>query len=357
MGRGGRIRQAAGIKHPRSASAGGRAPPAVSGTRRALAMASRPRTSSKKVIYAALLGNLVIAISKFGAAAFTGSAAMLSEAVHSLVDTGNEVLLLYGIRRAVRPPDEAHPLGHGRELYFWSFIVALLIFALGAGVSVIDGVDQLRHPSPISNPTVNYAVLGISFLFEGASWCISLTEFRARKGSLGYLEAVRRSKDPTSFMVLFEDSAAIIGILIALIGTYASEALQQPVFDGAASLAIGLVLAVTSMFLARESKSLLIGEAARPALVRSICRLAAEQPGIERVNGVITVQMAPDQVFVALSVDFADDLKAADIEAAVAALEQRIKRENPEVAAVFVKPQTASAFQRARDRRFSDRAI
>ena len=316
-------------------------------------MASRPRTSSKKVIYAALLGNLAIAISKFGAATFTGSAAMLSEAVHSLVDTGNEVLLLYGIRRAARPPDEAHPLGHGRELYFWSFIVALLIFALGAGVAVIDGIDQLRHPSPISNPTVNYVVLGISFLFEGASWCISLKEFRARKGSLGYLEAVRRSKDPTSFIVLFEDSAALVGILIALIGTYASEALQQPIFDGVASLAIGLVLAVTSMFLARESKSLLIGEAARPALVRSICRLAAEQPGIERVNGVITVQMAPDQVFVALSVDFADDLTASDIEAAVAALEQRIKQEDPEVAAVFVKPQAASAFGRARDRRFS----
>ncbi|MDB5406506.1 MAG: hypothetical protein JWL84_1418 [Rhodospirillales bacterium] len=151
-------------------------------------------------------------------------------------------------------------------------------------------------------------MLGLSFLFEGASWRISLKEFRAGKGSLGYLEAVRRSKDPTSSVVLLEDSAALIGILIALIGTYASGALRQPVFDGLASIGIGLVLAVTSMLLARESKSLLIGEAARPAVVRSICRLAAEQPGIERVNGVITVQMAPHQVFVALSVDFADHL-------------------------------------------------
>jgi cation diffusion facilitator family transporter len=299
------------------------------------------------------LGNLAVAMAKFGAAAFTGSAAMLSEAVHSLVDTGNELLLLYGIRRAARPPDEAHPLGHGRELYFWSFIVALLIFALGAGVSIVEGIERVRHPSPVVNPTVNYIVLGLSFLFEGASWCISLKQFRARKGSLGYLEAVRRSKDPPSFIVLFEDSAALVGILIALIGTYASEALRQPVFDGLASIAIGLVLAVTSMLLARESKSLLIGEAARPALVRSICRMAAEQPGIERVNGVITVQMAPHQVFVALSVDFADHLTASDIEAAVAGLEERIKKAHPDVAAVFVKPQTAATFQRARDRRFT----
>lgn len=314
-------------------------------------MASRPRTSSKKVVYAALLGNVAIAVSKFVAAEFTGSSAMLSEAVHSLVDSGNEVLLLYGMRRAARPPDEAHPLGHGRELYFWSFIVAVLIFALGAGVSIIEGVNRVRHPSPLSNPMVNYIVLGISFLFEGASWCLSLKQFRARKGSLGYLEAVHRSKDPTSFIVLFEDSAALVGILIAFAGTYASHALQQPIFDGAASLAIGVVLAVTSILLARESKSLLIGEAAQPALVQAICRLAAAQPGIERVNGLITVQMAPDQVFVALSAEFADDLSASDIEAAVAGLEQRIREENPDVATLFVKPQTASAFGPARDRR------
>jgi cation diffusion facilitator family transporter len=276
---------------------------------------------------------------------------MLSEAVHSLVDTGNEVLLLYGLRRAARPPDDAHPLGHGRELYFWSFIVAVLIFALGAGVSALEGINHLRDPAPISSPVVSYVVLGLSFLFEGASWRVAMKEFRAVKGTLGYLEAVRRSKDPTSFIVLFEDSAALLGLLIALVGTWAAEALGQPAFDGAASLAIAAVLAVTSMLLARESKGLLIGEAARPDLARSICRLATEQPGVERANGLITVHMAPHQVFAALSIEFADDLAAPQIEAAVSAFEQRIKTEHPEVVAVFVKPQTMAAFRRGHEHR------
>jgi cation diffusion facilitator family transporter len=310
------------------------------------------RTSSKKVIYAALLGNLAIAVTKFGAASFTGSSAMLSEAIHSLVDTGNGLLLLYGLRRAARPPDDFHPLGYGRELYFWSFIVAVLIFGLGAGVSVLEGIDRVRHPAPISDPFVSYIVLGLSLLFEGGSWSIAFDEFRAAKGTLGYWEAVRESKDPNSFVVLFEDSAALLGLLIALVGTYASEKLEMPVFDGVASLAIGLVLAVTSMFLARESKGLLIGEAARPGLVRSICRMATEQTGIERANGVITVHLAPRQVFVALSVEFADDLTASGVEDAVARFEARVKAAHPEVAAIFVKPQTPAAFRRARERRF-----
>src|SRR5207237_6480378 len=164
-----------------------------------------------KVIYAALLGNVLVALTKFAAAGLTGSSAMVSEAIHSLVDTGNEVLLLYGLRRAARPPDEAHPLGHGRELYFWSFIVALLIFAVGAGIAVLEGIDHIRHPRAVSDPAVNYIVLAVSFVFEGASWRVALEQFRAHKGRLGYLEASRLSKDPTSFMVLFEDSAALVG--------------------------------------------------------------------------------------------------------------------------------------------------
>ncbi|TMA47160.1 MAG: cation diffusion facilitator family transporter, partial [Deltaproteobacteria bacterium] len=210
------------------------------------------RRSSRKVVYAALLGNVLVALTKFAAAGVTGSSAMVSEAIHSLVDTGNEILLLYGLRRAARPPDELHPLGHGRELYFWSFIVTLLIFALGAGVSVYEGISHVIAPVPISNSIVNYVVLGLAFVFEGISCGVAMKEFRSAKGKRGYFEAVRQSKDPTMFMVLFEDSAALIGVMIALAGIAASETLDRPVLDGAASIGIGVLLGVVAMFLARE---------------------------------------------------------------------------------------------------------
>jgi len=212
------------------------------------------RRSSKKVVYAALLGNVLVALTKFAAAGLTGSSAMVSEAIHSLVDTGNEILLLYGLRRAARPPDELHPLGHGRELYFWSFIVTLLIFALGAGVSVYEGISHVIAPVPISNSIVNYVVLGLAFVFEGISWGVAIKEFRSAKGKRGYFEAVRQSKDPTMFMVLFEDTAALIGLMIALAGIATSEALDRSVLDGAASIGIGVLLGVVAMFLAREAK-------------------------------------------------------------------------------------------------------
>src|SRR6266851_10067087 len=208
---------------------------------------ARRRSSRKLVVYAALLGNLLVALTKFVAAALTGSSAMVSEAIHSLVDTGNEVLLLYGLRRAARPPDQLHPLGYGRELYFWSFIVTILIFALGAGVSMYEGIRHVMAPAPISNPVVNYVVLGLALVVEGASWGVAIKEFRAVKGKRGYFEAVRHSKDPTMFMVLFEDTAAIIGIMIALAGIAASQALRRPVLDGVASIGIGLLLGVVAM--------------------------------------------------------------------------------------------------------------
>src|SRR5437867_10965299 len=218
--------------------------------------------SSKKVVYAALLGNVLVALTKFAAARLTGSSAMVSEAIHSLVDTGNEILLLYGVRRTARPAVELQPLGHGRELYCWSVIVTLLIFALGAGVSVYEGVSHVIAPVPISNSIVNYVVLGLAFVFEGISWGVAIKEFRSAKGKRGYFEAVRQSKDPAMFMVLFEDTAAVIGVLIALAGIGASETLGLPILDGVASIGIGIVLAVVAMFLAREAKGLLIGEPA-----------------------------------------------------------------------------------------------
>lgn len=306
------------------------------------------RRGSKFVIYAALAGNLAIAAAKGGAALWTGSSAMLSEAIHSLVDTGNQGLLLYGLHRAARPPDAAHPLGYGRELYFWTFIVALLVFALGAGISLYEGVVHIRHPHPIEDASVTYAVLGLSFLFEGGSWWAALKEFQAAKGELGYMEAVRLSKDPTTMTVLLEDSAALLGLIIAFAGILSAQLLGIPELDGVASIVIGLVLALTAAILARETKGLLIGEAADPALERSILRLAAEDRGVERVNGALTVHLSPDQVVVNLSVEFHDDLAASDMELAVERMERRITQAHPQVSAVFVRPQRSETYRRRR---------
>jgi cation diffusion facilitator family transporter len=309
-------------------------------------------TSSRRVVYAALAGNLLVALTKAGAAAWTGSSAMLSEAVHSLVDTGNEVLLLYGMHRASRRPDVNHPLGHGRELYFWSFIVAVLIFALGAGVSILQGISHVRDPEPITDPMVNYVVLALSLVFEGYSWVVSFRQFTEAKGTLGYYEAFRRSKDPPSFMVLFEDSAAIIGIVVAAIGTFAASALDEPVWDGVASIVIGLVLAATAILLARESKSLLIGERADADLIASVLSIAGAQAAVSRANGIITVQLAPDQILVALSLNFEDDATVQALEQAVEAIERKVRAAHPEVVALFVKPQTRKMFAEAVRERF-----
>jgi cation diffusion facilitator family transporter len=311
---------------------------------------SAARRSSRKVIYAALLGNLLVALTKGVAAGVTGSSAMWSEAVHSFVDTGNEVLLLYGLHRAARPPDDLHPLGHGRELYFWSFIVTILIFALGAGVSVYQGIRHVVAPAPISYPIVNYVVLGLALVFEGGSWGVAIKEFRAAKGKRGYWEAVRESKDPTMFMVLFEDTAALIGVIIALIGIAASEALHRPVLDGVASICIGLLLGLVAMFLARESKALLIGEPARPEVVASLCAIARAHPGVERTNSLFTVQLGPDQIVAAISVDFVDTLSAADVEAIVAAIEDHVTEVHPEIVLLLIKPQSSAAFARKHTR-------
>lgn len=296
-------------------------------------------SQSTRVVGAALIGNLLVAATKFAAAAITGSSAMTSEAVHSLVDCGNEVLLFYGLRRAARPPDADHPFGHGRELYFWSFIVAVAVFALGACASVYEGVRHIQSPVPIRNPVVNYVVLGLALVFEGGSWRVAFEQFRAVKGGMGYWEAVRTSKDPTTFTVLAEDTAAILGILIAFAGTVAAGALGRPVLDGLASIAIGVLLGLVAVVLARETKGLLIGEPARSELVSSICAMARAMPGIDRSNGLFTVHIGPREVVAALSVDFDDTLSAGEVERIVAELEDRVRKAHPEVVSLLVKPQ------------------
>jgi cation diffusion facilitator family transporter len=303
-------------------------------------------SGSKRVIYAALAGNFLIAATKFVAAFFTGSSAMLSEGVHSVVDTGNGFLLLYGLSRAARPADRTHPYGHGREVYFWSFVVALLVFALGAGVSFYEGVVHILEPEPIENPTVNYVVLGFSLLFEGFSWTVALKEFRQAKGGLGWWQAVRQSKDPSVYTVLFEDSAALLGLGVALAGVLASRYLGIPELDGAASIGIALILAATAVFLAREAKGLLMGEAAAPDVEERIKAVAAADPAVGRVNGIVTSHLGPDQIIATLSLEFADDASVADVEAAVERIEAGLKSEVPLVTGFFVKPQTREAWAR-----------
>lgn len=308
--------------------------------------------TSRLTVYAALAGNTAVACTKLAAAMITGSAAMFSEAVHSFVDTGNEVLLLYGYRRSERRPNRVHPFGYGRELYFWSFIVALLLFGFGAGISIYQGVRHVLHPEPMEHVLVSYGVLGLSFLFEGASWVVAWRGFARARGETGFWTAFRRSKDPPSFMVLFEDSAALIGILFAAAGIALADLLAMPVFDGIASILIGLVLAITAILLAVESKSLLIGEGAPPALVSAICRIAQAEPGVANANGALTAQLAPNQSIVALSIEFEDGLTTERIEDIVAAIETRVRQAHPDVVALFVKPQTLQRFELARDRRF-----
>lgn len=303
-------------------------------------------SGSRKVIYAALAGNFLIAATKFAAAFVTGSSAMLSEGIHSLVDTGNGFLLLYGLRRAARPADPTHPFGHGRELYFWSFVVALLVFALGAGVSFYEGVAHMLEPEPIESPLVNYVVLGCSLVFEGFSWMVALKEFRAAKGALGWWQAVRESKDPSVYTVLFEDSAALLGLAVALAGILAAQTFGIPELDGAASIGIALILAATAVFLAREAKGLLMGEAAAPAVQELILSLAAADPAVHSANGLVTVHLGPDQVVAALSVEFADAASVEEVEACVERLEARLKAELPLVTGLFVKPQTRATWAR-----------
>ena len=294
-------------------------------------------SSSKKVIYAALIGNTLVATTKFVAATITGSSAMLSEGIHSVVDTGNQLLLLLGLHKAKKPADERFPFGHGKEVYFWSFVVAILIFAVGAGVSVYEGIIHLMHPAPIKNPYVNYIVLALAMLFEGAALYFALTEFSRTKGKWSYLEAVQKGKDPTGFVVLFEDSAAMLGLLVAFLGVFLTQLTGNLLFDGLASIVIGLILGGTAVWLAYETKGLLIGESANLRVVKEIRAIVGALPQVEHVNEVLTMHMGPKFILANLSIDFRDDLTAVEIEAAIGSMDAQIKKACPDVQRVFIE--------------------
>ena len=294
-------------------------------------------SGSKTAIFAALAGNALVAVTKFVAAGITGSSAMFSEGIHSVVDTGNQGLLLYGIKKAEKPADEDFPFGHGKEIYFWSFIVAILIFAVGAGVSIYEGIHHIIHPEPMKSVMVNYIVLGLAFLFEGAVFLVALKEFNKVKGEWGYLEAVKRGKDPSLFVVLFEDFAATLGLLVAALGIFLSQTTGILQFDGIASVIIGLILGATALWLAIETKGLLIGERAGQGVVAGIREIVTDRPEIDHVNEVLTMHMGPDFILLNISATFIDSAKASDIEEAIESVSVQIKENYPEVKRIFVE--------------------
>ncbi|MCX2722737.1 cation diffusion facilitator family transporter [Roseibium salinum] len=294
---------------------------------------------SKKVIYAALAGNALIAVTKFAAAAYTGSSAMLSEGIHSLVDTGNQGLLLHGLKKSKQVADERHPFGYGAELYFWSFVVAILIFAVGAGVSIYEGIQKILHPHPVSDPYIAYIVLGLAMIFEAVAWWIAYKEFARVRGTRSTFAAVRDSKDPTVFTVLFEDSAAMLGLIVALAGLLGVQYLGLEWLDGAASVAIGVILALTATLLAYETKGLLIGEGASPELLSKITAIINATPAISHLNEIRTLHRGPRDILLALSVDFVDQVKAGSVEETIYSLERTIKMEMPQVTRLFIEVQ------------------
>ena len=293
--------------------------------------------SSKKAIYAALIGNSMIAVTKFAAAVHTGSSAMMSEGIHSLVDTGNQVLLLYGIKRSNKPVSPGFPFGHGKEIYFWSFVVAMLIFALGGTVSIYKGWQHLSHPTSISNFLINYAVLGFAIVFEGAALWVAFKEFNLSRGSRSIIKAITRGKDPTLFVVVFEDTAALLGLLVALGGLVAYQITGNPIFDALASIGIGVVLIFTALILALESKSLLIGESADPEVVSAIDELLDEHDSVSAVNEVATLHMGPEFIVVTVSIDVNDALSGGQIERSVTRLTRQIKATDPRIQRVFIE--------------------
>lgn len=283
------------------------------------------------------MGNSLISITKFIAATITGSSAMMSEGIHSVVDTGNQVLLLLGLKKAKKPADDRCPFGYGKEVYFWSFVVAIMIFAVGAGISIYEGIHSLSDPHAISNPMVNYIVLGLAMIFEASAWYFAWKEFRKIKGDLSYFQAVRKEKDPTTFVVLFEDSAAMLGLLVAFVGVFLTQFTGILIFDGIASIIIGVILGGTAIWLAHETKGLLIGESADEEIVAGIRKLGDDLDSIKRIKEVLTLHMGPQYILVTINADFISEMNSDELESTTAALSASIKKTYPRVKRVFIE--------------------
>jgi len=300
-------------------------------------MSARPKGISKSriAIYAAIAGNVAIAVTKFVAAAVTGSSAMLSEAIHSVIDTGNGLLILLGVRKSRKPPDSDHPFGHGHELYFWTLIVGVLIFAVGGGMSVYEGIMHILHPTLPENAVWSYSVLGVAAVFEGTTWFLGWKAFNAERGRKGVIETIHETKDPTSFTVLLEDSAALLGLVFAFLGVFFASQLRLPALDGAASVMIGLLLCGVAVLMVYESKGLLVGEGLDHHTLDSIYELVEADPAVERVRHVHSMYLGPDEVLLTIELRFDSNISAVEVRRAVRRLKEVIQSQHPDVSRIF----------------------
>lgn len=305
--------------------------------------------ASKRTLFAALAANAGIAVAKFCGAAYTGSSAMVSEGIHSLVDTGNQVLLLFGIKDASRPADASHPFGYGLRLYFWGFVVAVAVFALGSGVAIYEGAEKVAHPHPIESIWVNVVILFVAILLEGASLVVAMREVRreAKRRGWSVLETIRRHRDPTIFAVVYEETAALAGLVTALVGISLAVALDMPALDGWTSIAIGVILALTALTLARRCYVLLTGQAAEPEIEGRLREILARVRAVEQVNEVRTMHFGPSEVLVLVSADFADETLAGTVERIVSDVEDGLKEEFPEVRRVYIEAQSSDRHNEA----------
>lgn len=299
--------------------------------------------SAKKTIYAAMAANFAIAITKFFAASVTGSSAMLSEGIHSVVDTGNELLLLLEIKLSKKPADDSHPFGYGQELYFWTLIVSLFIFAIGGGMSIYEGISHIRHPEPLSDPFWSYLVLALAVVFEGYSWNLALQGFLAEKKEESFWQAIRASKDPIIFTILLEDTAALIGLVVAFFGVLSGHLLGNVYLDGVASIVIGVILCGVALLLAAESKGLLIGEGADPATVANIRTITNEDPAVAKVLTLLTLHFGPQEILLNLEIEFVEDLETTELAIAVERLEASIREQHPEIKNIFIEAKSIAA--------------
>ncbi|MBF9239216.1 cation diffusion facilitator family transporter [Hymenobacter sp. BT683] len=298
---------------------------------------STTASSSKFAIYGAIGANIAIAISKFTAAFFTGSSAMLSEGIHSLVDSGNGVLILFGVHQSAKAPDARHPFGRSKELYFWALIVAILVFSVGGGMSFYEGIEHIKHPAPITDPTWNYWVLGLSLVFEGISCFLAFKAFNADRGDAGFWATLRRSKDPAVFAILLEDLAALLGLVIALFGVYFGHLLNNPYLDGAASIGIGILLVLVAIFLIYKTKGLLVGTGVEDETLVGVQDIVRAQSGVQHMRAPLTMYMGPTDVILALDVEFENRMTASEVETSIKTIQSAIRDKHPEFKRIFVE--------------------
>lgn len=294
--------------------------------------------SSKLPIYMALGANFVIAVTKFIAAGITGSSAMISEGIHSLVDTANEILLLFGIKKSQKPADEKRPFGYGKELYFWAFIVSILIFGLGGGISFYEGVTHLQHPEMIKDPFWNYIVLAVAFVFDGVSFITAFKEFNRQRGEQPFWAAVKKSKDPSTFVVLFEDAADLLGLIVAFLGVCLGHTLNDPFYDAAASLVIGVILTSISVVLARESRSLLMGESVGKTMLGELVKIAEAEPTVKKVISAPSMYLAPEEILVLLNISFHPGPSSHEVTESIKQIRCNIQQKYPSIKQVFIQP-------------------